>query len=72
MCHCIALLQVIVLQLGRAHEQIIQPLERFRKEHIGAVKVRTPVNTYYNITIQSIVGRQVQLTPRLNLAEYYS
>ncbi|CAD0217585.1 unnamed protein product [Spodoptera littoralis] len=24
--------------LGRAHEQIIQPLERFRKEHIGAVK----------------------------------
>ncbi|KAH9631936.1 hypothetical protein HF086_000273 [Spodoptera exigua] len=25
--------------LGRAHEQIIQPLERFRKEHIGAVKV---------------------------------
>ncbi|XP_028166814.1 rho GTPase-activating protein 26-like [Ostrinia furnacalis] len=27
-----------VLQLGRAHEQIIQPLEKFRKEHIGAVK----------------------------------
>ncbi|XP_063622731.1 rho GTPase-activating protein 26 isoform X1 [Cydia splendana] len=24
--------------LGRAHEQIIAPLERFRKEHIGAVK----------------------------------
>ncbi|XP_053616455.1 rho GTPase-activating protein 26 isoform X2 [Plodia interpunctella] len=24
--------------LGRAHEQIIQPLEKFRKEHIGAVK----------------------------------
>ncbi|CAH0718861.1 unnamed protein product, partial [Brenthis ino] len=24
--------------VGRAHEQIIQPLERFRKEHIGAVK----------------------------------
>ncbi|XP_046970846.1 rho GTPase-activating protein Graf-like isoform X2 [Vanessa cardui] len=24
--------------LGRAHEQIIQPLERFRKDHIGAVK----------------------------------
>ncbi|XP_075982136.1 GTPase regulator associated with FAK isoform X2 [Anticarsia gemmatalis] len=24
--------------LGRAHEQIIQPLERFRKEHIGAVR----------------------------------
>ncbi|XP_068623137.1 rho GTPase-activating protein 26 isoform X2 [Battus philenor] len=28
----------ICLALGRAHEQIIQPLERFRKEHIGAVK----------------------------------
>lgn len=28
-----------LFQLGRAHEQIIQPLERFRKDHIGAVKV---------------------------------
>lgn len=28
------------MQLGRAHEQIIQPLERFRKDHIGAVKVK--------------------------------
>ncbi|KAF9796930.1 hypothetical protein SFRURICE_016598 [Spodoptera frugiperda] len=31
--------------LGRAHEQIIQPLERFRKEHIGAVKVVCVVET---------------------------
>ncbi|KAI8440756.1 hypothetical protein MSG28_009092 [Choristoneura fumiferana] len=28
----------LIKELGRAHEQIIAPLERFRKEHIGAVK----------------------------------
>lgn len=28
-----------VLQLERAYEQVIFPLENFRKEHIGGVKV---------------------------------
>lgn len=32
-------LDLMFLQLGCAHVQIIQPLEKFRKDHIGAVKV---------------------------------
>lgn len=36
------------VQLGRAHEQIIQPLERFRKDHIGAVKVTIAASRYHN------------------------
>ena len=44
---------LVVLQLGRAHEQIIQPLERFRKEHIGAVKVTSTHSPLTLITEQN-------------------
>lgn len=38
------ILIMCVLQLERAYDQIILPLDNFRKEHIGGVKVFTNFN----------------------------
>jgi len=35
------------LQLARAYDQFIIPLENFRKEHIGGVKVKLLLNIKY-------------------------
>lgn len=41
----------IYFQLERAYDQIILPLENFRKEHIGGVKVDIFFSLYHNFSL---------------------